>query len=274
MPPGPLPSGEGAPDYYERQFGDRIRQIRKGGARPPRDGGGGSSGGRIATGVIIAILFGVFRAAGCGRPTRQTYPPPAVPRVQVPNRLWQEALERVDANRLQPVLPPVILDPEVVAFQLDDEDVPLPEGLCYRIYQESRQAGPSPGNAVWNLLDESGRGLVRRAAIGGALNAGDENLLFTALNGQILASRRLYDPAAFAGVLRPGDENVRRLTGGLPLADRDLVRANRALLEAAYPAQIIPTGQAEQMGEKDRDQWVRRARDDLGQARRQFGRRP
>jgi hypothetical protein len=269
-PDNPLPSGEGAPDYYDRLFGDRIRRIRKGTPPPaPRVTGGGNAGRGI--GIIVAVLvLGFFRILSSDRSFRHSSPDFTAPRFQVPDR---QRLEQ---------MAPVIPEPRPIPFPaqpawplqddrvLSKEDVPLVEGLCYRIYQESRQAAPRPGHRIWALLDAQGRELVRRGASGVWLDPPEQDCLFAALNA-VLARASLYDRKAFQSVRVPlNDANVHRLVTGVPLAGQELALANRALLEAAYPAQILPRLDVPGWDDPPADQLRRRARADLERWRRQF----
>lgn len=78
-----VPLGEGSRRYYEQMFGDRIRQVNKGGGSVPRRDSGGSNGtGRAGCGVAIAI-FVVIRIIAAvlsthSHPSSRSYtlPPP------------------------------------------------------------------------------------------------------------------------------------------------------------------------------------------------------
>jgi hypothetical protein len=76
-----VPLGEGSRGYYERMFGDRIRQVRKGGDAPKRDNGAPNWNGRAGCGVAIAvfmlirIIFAVLNAHS-HTPSYHNSPPP------------------------------------------------------------------------------------------------------------------------------------------------------------------------------------------------------
>ncbi len=77
-------------EYYDKQFGARIGNIRKPGATPPASGGGrkGGTGGAIGGGVIALLVLGriILGCAGSGSssynstytPTYNYTPPPPV----------------------------------------------------------------------------------------------------------------------------------------------------------------------------------------------------
>ncbi len=80
----------GPRNYYEEQFGDRIRDIVKGGQTPPPPSGSsgpstGSGGGigRSAGFVVLFLVIGVLRAVFSSN-HRHTPPPPPPPRIQFP----------------------------------------------------------------------------------------------------------------------------------------------------------------------------------------------
>jgi hypothetical protein len=76
-----VPLGEEARRYYEQQFGERIRQVRKGGSQPNgRSGGTSRAGCGMVIFVFIAIrlLFAITRCTPDSSSYRYT-PPPAPP---------------------------------------------------------------------------------------------------------------------------------------------------------------------------------------------------
>jgi hypothetical protein len=131
MPPvQPLPSGEGSPSYYERMFGDRIRDIAKpSNPTPPSQPspqGSGWNGGALV-GVIIAVVLGISRITSH---TRSDMPSVAVPtfhRIQVNRQLhpWPEA--NAPAQPFAPPARPRVFPPH------GEENLPVLKAL--------RQAG-------------------------------------------------------------------------------------------------------------------------------------
>jgi hypothetical protein len=159
---------------------------------------------------------------------------------------------------------------------LTEDEVPLWEGLCYRIDQECRTLRPSPGRQICSLLEDDPLKLLRRAAGGGrdALDDDERGDLLEALN-EVLANAKLFDPAAFRGLpVHPGAAELRdRATkgGAFPIEEKEVRQVNRALLEAAYPEQIIPARLKCQLGDQARKAWKDRARRDLEATRKQYG---
>jgi hypothetical protein len=269
----PLPSGEGSPQYYERQFGERIRAIRKGGG----SGGGSRWNGGAAIGICVGVLIAILRLAS----NSSLHTPP--PRFQSPSEFNPNALDDLDRLHkqlqdlqiqpapfpdVQPVVPDVPADDPNL---LTEDEVPLWAGLCYRIDQESRQPQATPGKRICVLLDVESLRLLRRAAAGAELNADERDQLLDALN-EVLDNPRLYDAAAFRDL--PGVATWRlrnRDDGGN--APQGVRRFNRALFEAAYPRQIIPVRLKDILDDDAVRVWKDRAREDLAAARMQFGSR-
>jgi hypothetical protein len=237
MAPGnPLPSGEGSPGYYERQFGDRVRSVNK------RCGSGRGWGG----GIGVAVAVGIVLCRFLFRMSSPHYepPPPMPPVLFQPHGQddFARAQKPMEDARRGPfhagrVARPAADDPSF----LTEDEVPLLTGLCYRIHRESLQKQETPGKQVCRLLDHRALPLLRRAADGAALDADQRDELLEALNGVI--DNRKFDSAEAFGVEKVPLEVDRlrwRRAQGADLPDTDVRRANRALLEAAYPAQIVP----------------------------------
>jgi hypothetical protein len=271
----PLPSGEGSPNYYQQQFGERIRSIRKGGGG---SGGGSRWNGGAAIGIGVGVLIAILRIAN----SSSHHTPP--PRFQSPPAFNPDALDDLDRlnkqlqdlqvppvpfpNVQQPVMPDVPADDPNL---LTEEEVPLLAGLCYRIDQESRQPQATPGKHICSLLDGEALRLLRRAAAGAELNADERNQLLDALN-ELLDNPKFYNAASFR--LVPGVATMRlwgRDDGGN--APKGVRRFNRALLEAAYPKQIIPVRLKDNLDDDDLRAWKDRAREDLASAKKQYGSR-
>jgi hypothetical protein len=112
-----VPIGPGAQNYYERQFGDRVRNIRKGSgpqyggpSRASRSGPSRPSGcldgaGRIFGGIVVVIVLTLVRA-GCrsDSSSRYNYQPPTFPKIQFeqvpPDIRWKDGF-----NPPPPVFP-------------------------------------------------------------------------------------------------------------------------------------------------------------------------
>ena len=115
-------------------------------------------------------------------------------------------------------------------------------GLARRIREAGRADAPSPGRRIWTLLDEPGRALLAGVAAAPAVTDEQEDALLGALN-RVLARRDLDDAVAFAHVAASQDARrlLERPRAGL--SPGQVVRLNRALLEAAYP-QLVSRGLA------------------------------
>jgi ABC-type glycerol-3-phosphate transport system permease component len=115
-------------------------------------------------------------------------------------------------------------------------------GLARRILEAGRADAPSPGRRIWTLLDEPGRALLAGVAAAPAVTDEQEDALLGALN-RVLARRDLDDAVAFAHVAASQDARrlLERPRAGL--SPGQVVRLNRALLEAAYP-QLVSRGLA------------------------------
>jgi hypothetical protein len=257
-------------------FGERVRSIRKGGG--PAGGGSRWNGGAVV-GILIGVVLAIFRLADhSSHPTprfqQPTFPPQGMDELA---RLQKQ----IQDMQFQPPAfppgglggPPDFLQPEEPDALAEDE-VPLWEGLCYRIHHESLQPQPTPGRHICALLDPDQLALLRRAAAGERLDADERADLLDALN-EVLANHKLYDAAAFRGV--PGVASARLLgprnlnADGNP--ERAIRKSNRALLESAYPRQIVPVRLKNKLDPQARDVWKDRALRDLEAAKKKYGSR-
>jgi hypothetical protein len=270
----PLPSGEGSPGYYERQFGDRVRSVRKGGG----SGGGGNSrwNGGAAAGIVVAIVLAILRIAGSS--SRHTPTPHFETPAFNPHAADDFDLDRIQKQiqdlQFQPIpdVPLVMPDaPADDANLLTEEEVALWTGLCYRIEQERQQPQATPGKHICSLLDREALPLLRRAAAGAELNAAERNQLLDALN-ELIDVPEFYHAASFADIPGVADLRLRNRNddGNKPNIIR---RFNRALLEASYPRQIIPVRLKDNLDDDTRRAWKERARADLAAAKKQYGSR-
>jgi hypothetical protein len=235
-----VPLGDAA-RHYEQQFGDKIRQVQKGGARPPAGAprGGGWGAGRGAVGAVLVVVFIVIRLLvsignSSNRHPTPSYtftPPPAMPPVDF-ERVQREMEQR--RSRWRPVAPALDNGP---SYRFEEGDVLLPEGLCYRVAQEARGAASTPGKRLAAFLDAAARDLVGRAARGERLGAVEEADLRAALN-EVLDKRDFYDEPSFRGLDLPAEAQAVAAKRDQAAA-AELRKLNRLALEAAYPRQIV-----------------------------------
>jgi hypothetical protein len=230
--------------------------------------------------VILFVIASILRiATGNHRPT--TTKPVAAFHPTVDQKRLDDILRAQREMVQRPIIvPPVVPGPMVPVpandppandpHRLHKDDVPLLAGLCYRIDRESRQRGPAPGKKICEVLDRPGRDLLRRAADGADLGGQADDLL-EALN-EVLDSSNLYDAAAFAGFWMPAEAGILQFGGAAAkdLPPGVLLRANRALLEAAYPQQILPARLPRPLTERDRMVYDLAAHADLAEARRKY----
>jgi hypothetical protein len=245
-----VPLGDGSRRYYEQLFGNRIRQVNKGGGAPRGDSGGSSGPGRAGCGVLIAvfvlirIFLIVFRSHPSTVPTLPHFP---VVMPQQP-RDWD--------------VPPVKNNDDEANVLLAKEDVPLLGGLCYRIDRESRQAESTPGKHICKLLPPDAKALLRRAAKGELLRDHEQDLLVESLE-EMLHDANFYDGPSFRGkVLRLRIDKGVIVGPGTP-------RFNRLVLEQCYPQQIVPLDERGHLDAQARERWRMRAQMDLNQARQE-----
>ncbi len=259
-----VPLGDDSRRYYEQQFGDRIRQVNKGGGATPKSKSGGSNwngragcgGGAVAAFVVIRIVIALFRVSSS---PSHNYSIPDPPEFQLNqqdlDRLLQQAHERNGGL----VVP---LDGRAKGGGLiqlvGKEDIPLLRGLCYRIHRESKGPGESPGKHILQLLDPDARDLLVRSAEGKELGPQEEKDLLEALD-DVLYENHFYTPVVFRNV--PGVATW-RLVGDIGSA-----RSNRLLLEKCYPQQIVPLGKRDTLTEQDRARWKKQAQEDLDKAK-------
>jgi hypothetical protein len=276
-----VPLGEGARHYYEQRFGDRIRQVRKS-AGIGRGSGGSNWNGRAGIGAIVCIAFLVLRifislARNNAPPPSYTYTPPK-PQAFKADAEVQKRLNEIHLQGDRQDVPPpdgllglaAILEVEPL---LREEDVPLLQGLCYRIHRESLRPGATPGGQICKLLAPPARRLLIKAADGQPLRREEKDDLFDSLN-KVLQQADFYDAAAFREV--PGAVRPNRMGEAQP---KDTIRFNRSLLELSYPEQIRPYRERPGFNNeivlpvdewnRRSAEWLRRARADLDKAKRE-----
>jgi hypothetical protein len=272
-----------AAHHYERQFGAKIRQVQKPGARPPAGSGGtgGSGTGRGALWAVLVLVFIVIRvvigvsssSSRHSTPSFNFTPPPQIDFEQQRkvfaelDKLQKDAEQQRQARR--PLVPALLDEGPALSYRFEEGDVPLPEGLCYRISQEARGANVTPGSRLAAFLDARGRDLVGRAARGEQLAAAEVAALRAALNA-VLDRRELYDERYFRGLDLPPEAQALAakcagLAGRVDVAE--VRKLNRLALEAAYPRQIVA---AELRGVIPPPIEQEAARADLAEARRKY----
>lgn len=260
-----VPLGEEARRYYEQQFGKRIQQIKKGGKAPQHNPSGSfnwfspAGYGRIAAAAFLMHLIVTFVRTQSNTPT---YPPlPVLPPPAFVNQ------EKPLAEQIQEV------NAEAEAVLLRASDVPWPEGLCYRIYQESLRPDASPGKHLLKLFDPNARRLLIQSAQGQALDGNESQALLIGLN-DVLEHADFWDeeafqqPPPFAEILNKGRIAAQLQGFDDLLATR--MKERRLLLEHCYPRQIVPLNERHRLDERARTEWVRRAQRDLHEAHRKY----
>lgn len=247
-----VPLGDGSRRYYEQQFGDRIRHVKKGGTARGNDNGGGSKpNGRIGC-VALFLIVGVLRLIGSVVSHSST----SVPTYTRPH---------IDLGDLQQPLDPALFAPVDAdrAALLIKDDVPLLEGLCYRIHRESLQAEPTPGKHICQLADDHTRKHIAKTADGPEPNAFETQAILDGLN--ILLRRADFaEGNAFNAV--PGFVILQLTRGDDPVRPQ----FNRSLLEHCYPLQIVPLTERDTLDDRSRHRLWIRALDDLAKARQKY----
>jgi hypothetical protein len=272
MPPvPPLPSGENSPDYYERMFGERVRKVVKPGGRYPTSGAKHWNGG-TGVGIVAVVLVLALRIAlGSFNHSRSYEPPPPMP-FKHGLQVLPPMMERPNLDPHVWPLPnqiPVLERPNLL---IQEDDVPLLGGLCYRIHHESRQGAPTPGKCICAHLANPALNLIRRAAMGAPITNAEGGELIAALN-EMLQNKVIYDQASFAKVHLPDKEVQisRKFDKGSRFKPGQLLQVNRVLLQAAYPNQILPASRTDALrSEAMRKFWLAKATRDLDDARREF----
>ena len=252
--------------HYEEQFGDKVRQVQKPGARPPASG----SGGFGAVGAVVLVVIFLIRVfiSLANSSSRESYtPPPAMPAIDF-QRFQEQAREQPEA--FGPATRRLLGVEDETSYRFEPGDVPLPEGLCFRIEQDARGEVATPGKRLSMFLDPAARALVGRTARGAALGPGEEADLRAALN-EALDKPEFFDERYFRGLDLPAEALAalaQRGPGLVPPDVKDVRRLNRLALEAAYPRQVL---RAKFRGRLDPQLERRIAALDLEEARRQFG---
>lgn len=246
-----VPLGEGSRRYYEQQFGDRIHQIKKGGSAAQRDSGNSNWNGRAGCGGLLAAFFIIRIILALVRTQSSTPSYQPMPGLPPPHFADQK---KPLAEQIQE------FNPDAEAALLRDRDVPLPEGLCYRIYQESLRREATPGKHLLKLLDPEVRKLVIKSAQGKILAPKERQVFLDGLN-DVLQQADFWDEEAFHQ--RPRFDDL--------LATR--LRERRFLLERCYRRQIVPLSERLRLNERARaTKWKLQAQRDLEAARLEFER--
>ncbi|HEY7425420.1 MAG TPA: hypothetical protein VH682_14410 [Gemmataceae bacterium] len=271
-----VPLGDGARRYYEQQFGDRIRKVSKGGGSPGRGGSNWNGRAGAGIGLTVGIAFVVLRIflalarTGSHSPS-YTYTPPTQPKfnVDLPKQFHDnpkdvpppDPFARDLALLLQPV--DQVGDPFFT-----DQDVPFPQGLCYRIQQESQQQHLTPGQRIWKLATPDQRQLIAKTASGQKLSDKEQGDLRETWNA-ILHNADFYDDDSFVLIGR----EVATLLVAQAMRDNAEPRDplfNRLLLEKCYPQQIIPLHKRHQLNGPTRAERRRAAQADFEAARQRY----
>jgi len=284
-----VPLGEGSRRYYEQQFGDRIHQIKKAGGSAPQPSGGGSNwSGRAGCGGIFVVFFIIRLILLFVRTQSDTpsynYSPPQHHQFDFGEQKRLEDLVLKDKDndelpRLEDILGPHLdkQDPDVGKPNddkfagperlLTEADVPLLEGLCYRMDQESRQPGPTPGKRLCTPLPPPDQQRLIKASRGELRRDDEQRQLLRALD-LVLHDAALYDGPSFEKV--PGVADWVLLNGMIGNPAKGTPRFNRLLLEKCYPEQIVPLNQRDLINPLGRTLWKRRAKLDLDKARQKY----
>ncbi|HWG44928.1 MAG TPA: hypothetical protein VN688_19320 [Gemmataceae bacterium] len=276
-----VPLGEGSRRYYEQQFGERIRKVSKSGNTPPSNGGGWNWNGRAGAGLILGVIFIVIRIILVVARTDSSAPSytykPVVPQKLEADFHFRKHLNDVpiqdDAKDIQPdpAFGPLALIPNPANPQLDQRDVPLLEGLCYRIHTESQQFERTPGSRICRFLNADEQALITKAARGQALNRNERFDLIVSLK-VVLQRADFFDGDSFRTVALPAELVLRHNADPNQPAE-EIRQFNRSLLERCYPEQIVPLRERDTLDDQSREQWRKRARADLDKAKKEQAKR-
>lgn len=258
-----VPLGEGARRYYEQQFGERIHEIKKGRRTPQRDSGSIWNGRAGCGGILVVLVLLRVIVALIGTLANKSPDPPmpglAAPEFINPRKPLAEQIQEVNA--------------EAETALLRHGEVPLPQGLCYRMYQESLRPEATPGKHLLKLFDPNARRLLVQSAQGRALDVNESQALLIGLN-DVLQHDDFWDEEAFqqpmpvAELLHKGGIDVQLHGLDNLLATR--LKERRQLLERCYPGQIVSLDERLRLDGQARTEWIRRAQRDLDEARRQY----
>jgi len=117
---------------------------------------------------------------------------------------------------------------------LGEQDVLDWPGLLNKVRAEAL-APPSPGKQVVAQLDQSAQKMIMSVPVDTLVE--NKSGLIKQIN-KVLASPKFYDKAAWNG--KQLDKQTQDLLAREKLAGQDLTKANRGLLESAYPGMIAP----------------------------------
>ena len=174
-------------NYYENQFGDRIRNISKGGTKPPappRSGSGGRTAG--GAGVVIGVIFLIrllvsFGSSSSSHTSHNFNTPPM--QFQQPQPMQIQVPPMIRHRRFPPELnPPAgnqvmndeqvrrllqqngLEDPQKGSPLLTAEDVAFLPAFCRRLQRQGPTTELTPDRRVYDGLDADGRKLLAEIA--------------------------------------------------------------------------------------------------------------
>ena len=111
------------------------------------------------------------------------------------------------------------------------------KALCSKIIAEGERDEPSPGKRIWELLPTEAQEAAQKAAAGATLDPDEAEELLWGLN-DLLEDPEFHQPEHFAKTVLPVRTADVLKTDPESRSERQTQRANRVLLEMAYPAEI------------------------------------
>lgn len=121
---------------------------------------------------------------------------------------------------------------------LSEEDILDWAGLLSKVKTEAADP-PSPGKQVVSQLDQLAQKMIMSESVESLVK--NKDALIKQIN-HVLESPKFYDEAAWKGI--DIGRQTRDLLAKQNPAPKDITRANRALLEAAYPGMIASGGKS------------------------------
>ena len=262
-------------NYYENQFGNRIRDFGKGGSstppagKKPDAGGGGKLGARGGGWLAVVVIIGVVRLvsslSSSSSRSNNSIPPP-LPQIQpMPQFVLNPP----------PAFPPAF-DAQLPkdAPALTAEDVAYLPALCYRLHMEGRRADRTPARRIYDRLDEGARTLLREIALNADVEPAHEQyvVMLEAIN-ELLDDIDFYDARYFPEPVKDAGTRLLLLSRpkpGMPLTDVQIRGLNRALMTAAFPRQIIARKQQVMLDGQRRLATEQDAKIELAELRRKY----
>jgi len=120
---------------------------------------------------------------------------------------------------------------------LVEEDLLDWPGFWGKVVQDAREAEPSPGKRIWEVLSDDAQSTIEHGAAEGKLTKRERRTIMKALN-RGLRRKDFYDERYFPNVALSSSDRALLQARWSTLARSETKALNRALLMACYPEEL------------------------------------